>query len=114
MTAPVQMTHPTLNRDAFQEALDRVKINADNMEVKTRSEFQLQIAEQDMRKLIEEGEEIRTELDWIKQLEEQIASTRKTLEVNEADNAIARRGLLAQINVLRENGIELPKNQEKK
>jgi len=111
MTAPVEMKHPRINRSAFQEALDKVKINADGLEIQTRSELQLIEAEKDLILLVNEGREIRNELEYVENFLAELNKIHKTLQVNEADNATARRALLAQINVFRESGIEIPKEQ---
>ena len=111
MTAPVEMKVPKLNRVGFQEALDKVKINADGMQISTRSELQLVEAEKDLIILVAEGQEIRVELEYVRKLQAELAGIEKTLTINEADNATARRALLAQINVFRESGVELPKEK---
>lgn len=105
MTAPMEMRTPTVNRQGFQEALDKVTKYAEGLEVRTRSELQLENAIKEAEKLDTEGAEIREELKFLAALEAELIRARGILQTNEADNAAARHGMLAQIHALRESGV---------
>lgn len=112
MTTPIEMSVQKLDRRGLQEALDKVKKNSAGLEIRTRSEFQLLDAEAKLSNLHDEGVEIRAEIDYVDELMRFLENAKKVLSINEADNAVARRAMLAQINALRESGIVAPKNQE--
>lgn len=114
MTTPIEMSLQKLDRKGLQEALDKVKKNSSGLEIRTRSEFQLIESEGKLSFLQDEGVAIRVELDYVDELMRFLENAKKVLTINEADNAVARRAMLAQINALRESGIVVPKNQETK